>query len=346
MSFKHLSALTIFLVACVDQGTGPSGRAHNADAADVGDASPGRPHDAGSSDAEVLPDGCVVQECDTQGNEHFNPASCACEPCATSDECTDGKVCLNGTGCVECTAEDASACEAHGKLCSSEGTNTCVECNVSTDCKDAGKPVCSNHECAPCTQDSECETRSLICDESGPLKGQCVKCTVDPTDELRCGEFSCNPATNECTDHKRGSVDICEPCFADSECKENHACIPLFFGENSEPQGGYCMRVKSSTCVLPYGASPIKRASLSGAAEKEYCGINESITSCAAIKALEAATSCVGGDPLSCAASGALCQSVNGIDDLCTYACTLSTECPSGAACRGPDSAKYCGGPT
>ena len=302
-----------------------------------------RQEDSESKD-DFLPDGCVRKTCSGFAQEHFSPLTCACEPCARTDECTDGKACLDGVGCVECTNDDTSGCKAQGKVCSSAGTNTCVECNESSDCRDPSRPVCNDHACEPCTQDSECAMRDLICVEAGTLKGQCVACTADATDELRCGEYSCNPATNSCTNHKRGSVRICEPCFADSECEANHACIPLYFGTDKELLGGYCMKLKSSGCTPPYGALPIRRASMHGAAEAEYCGIDEAVTSCAAIQRLEAASSCAGDDASLCAARGARCESVNDEEALCTYACTSSDTCPSGFPCGGPQGARHCGG--
>ena len=39
-------------------------------------------------------------------------------------------------------------------------------------------------------------------------------------DYTDCGDFSCDPATNECTTTMRGTLEACEACVADSECEK------------------------------------------------------------------------------------------------------------------------------
>ena len=348
MRTQHLSILLLTLtVSCIEPDVGPSTEGHTDAAHGDGDGGlDGGPHPDDGGDASVLPDGCVPLACTGLGMEHFNREMCRCEPCDAPSECgQDSPVCFEGHGCVECTHEDPSFCTAQNKVCNSDDSNTCVQCNLSEDCKDPANPVCNDHVCEPCKEDSECSTRGSICDEAGPLKGQCVKCTADADDELRCGAFSCDPAIGTCTETTRGTVKICEPCVADSECMASHKCIPLFFGENMEPQGGFCMKVAESGCSLPYGATPISRESLSGATTAAYCGINEKLTSCSAITALDSGKDCANGDDSLCDARGARCEAVNNIADRCTYSCEFAGECPSGAQCRGPDGEKYCGGP-
>jgi hypothetical protein len=354
MSLKHLSISALLLTACIEQDVGFKRNAQNHDAANSADASiDSSTHDGGDGDGDGdsdsdggdTRDGCAPTDCSAFGNEFLN-AACECEPCHDNGDCEGALVCAPGTGCVACTDSDSSKCDLSTPVCLTGG-NTCVQCNASSDCKDAGNPICGDdHLCRPCADDNDCAPAGLICDEAeGPTKGQCVACTQNASDELRCGDNSCDPATRKCTDTKRATVDICGGCVADSECKPMHACIPLFFGAEMEPQGGHCMKLISEGCAFPYGATPLEKASLSGASEAEYCGINELTTTCAAIKALQDGKGCPGGEAALCEAGGARCEPVNSVAELCTYACALSAECPTGAPCKGPEGAKYCGGP-
>jgi hypothetical protein len=124
----------------------------------------------------------------------------------------------------------------------------------------------------------------------------------------------------------------------------SHRCLPM--SHQSTPLGGYCMKL-AMNCPDGYTAPALRRRSLSGAAEADYCGIVESRTSCDAVRALvELGTTCPDGDAASCNAEGALCEAVNsGATPRCTYACVDPIECPPLTACRGPTDAKYCGGP-
>jgi hypothetical protein len=326
------------------------------------------PADAGSDsgqhtstgDAEVLADGCVVQECDAQGKEHFNPASCACEPCATSDECTDGKVCLKGTGCVECTAEDASACDVQGKLCSSEGTNTCVECNVSTDCKDAGKPVCGNHQCKPCDSSNDCADNKICITDAGPFQGQCVECTADKLDNCAVDDDGkhdvCNAKTLTCeVGVKEQSGTLCgvkdqKPCVSNRECPEGSVCVQEFLGEQTS-DSWYCMPLQSSAllCTQPF-AGQETRPTIDGSSA-DVCSL--ALSTCTA-HAQYRNTPCASdsdpnqGDDSKCG--------LPGIDDgycakgglalgwRCTVKCNNDiVDCPLAAAsCKADSSPNFC----
>ena len=61
------------------------------------------------------------------------------EACAGLDEATP--LCVDDT-CVQCTAEDASACSGTTPLCSAE-SNTCVACSFHEECQAIGSPACN-----------------------------------------------------------------------------------------------------------------------------------------------------------------------------------------------------------
>jgi hypothetical protein len=275
-----------------------------------------------------------------------------CAVCKVDEHCKDilGKpACQADVGCFECSADNKSACGGKKPYCKAGG-NECVECNTAGDCKDAQKPACVSNVCTPCTGDGDC-LGNAVCDESdGPFKGQCVQCTPNPADETaKCGDKSCNPFTRTCTDRKRDDADICQPCLADSECKADHRCIPMDYDgaphkpfEDAVGGGGYCLEIAPG-CTRPYGASPINRASISGASATNYCGVNETKTTCEAIRAFgDACEGESGPDAALCGAEGARCETVNSIANTCTYSCDDQLECGNNRNCIGSD--KYCGG--
>jgi hypothetical protein len=140
------------------------------------------------------------------------------------------------------------------------------------------------------------------------------------------------------------SIDVCGRCVADSECKQDHRCIPMNFGGAS--RGGYCMQRITGGCSRPFGAAPIKRASLSGAAAEAYCGISEDKTSCEAVLALLLGRVCADGQASQCGAEGAVCGNVNhATPPRCSYACETSIDCPANIPCPVSGTDKFCGKP-
>ena len=74
-----------------------------------------------------------------------------CSPCSASVDVTPDEACagLDETtplcvddACVQCTAEDASACVDTTPLCDAE-SNTCVACSFHEECQDIGSPACN-----------------------------------------------------------------------------------------------------------------------------------------------------------------------------------------------------------
>jgi hypothetical protein len=236
------------------------------------------------------------------------------------------------------------SCQGARPVCD-EASKTCVECLQNTDCSHTEASACSaEHTCQPCTANEECAHLELaLCDD-----GACVECTVE-TETEQCGNKSCNPATFECTGTDTNSVPACGACVADSECDEaNHFCVPMvFMGESNGLAEGYCLKNDETPCAsAPFTVPTPERASLSGITDV-FCGINESVTTCTAVRQLldndfseEQCTEATEDD--ACGVPGlmdATCETVNTNPNQCTYNCGAPAQCPSGFACN-----TYCGG--
>ena len=242
-----------------------------------------------------------------------------------------------GTGAGDAPPTCKPACDDPTPLCD-ETTSQCVECLDHSDCTDDATARCDAGVCKPCTESSQCtNSDSPACDAK---TGECVECT--PDDESPCGNKSCNPATKQCTDTTRKSRAACRPCLADSECHENHRCVPMEF--NGEPrEGGYCLKLLSAECERPLMVPSSPRGSLSGAAPAVYCGVAEERTTCEALADLLEDRTC--STKADCGVPGlddARCETVNGGPYRCTYSCDAANQCPNTFACgQSPDD--YCG---
>ena len=165
--------------------------------------------------------------------------------------------CLGGERCVQCTADNTTACDDDAPACDTE-TNTCVECNTSTDCTGDTTPVCDveAHRCVPCTDmdmgacggvTPACDTNNTCtctatsctsataarCDET---TNACVACTAD----TQCAHLAGTPACNEDTG-------ACVPCMPDNEslCGPN-SCNPTTRTCTGTMRGS---RQQCETCV-------------------------------------------------------------------------------------------------
>ena len=242
-------------------------------------------------------------------------SSCPETSTESADAGPEASVCTSNS---ECPEANASRCEV--------AAGTCAACEANADCSHIeGKGVCDN--------------------------GTCVECTLE-TEAERCGDNSCNPATNECTDSPRDSTQICSPCVSDSECDgDDTFCVPMQFSPDGEPLtqlGGFCLREEPDEgCPRPY-SSAISRATLSGVQSKTFCGVAEPLTTCRAVldliedvpKPCSAATDCGLAD-----IDDGLCQQISGsgINTVCTYACDSAAQCPTDKPC--PSGGGYCGEP-
>jgi hypothetical protein len=214
----------------------------------------------------------------------------------------------------------------------------------------------------PCTEQGHCEGIEGIGDgESACADNVCVDCTPETEDNTCVSGLACNPATNGCTDVVVGSLDVCEECVADSQCGEDnapsdaHRCVPMYYPTDPETRfpnsdTGFCLKVfEPGGCVQPYAITIDDRPSLSDPPLRSYCGINEELATCSAVRALETNQSCPGGIDGACPTSG-LCRDVGGLSDRCTYPCGDLVECKAapvpGSTCgsSGSGGDDYCGG--
>jgi hypothetical protein len=272
-----------------------------------------------------------------------------CVECTESPHCEgDTPVCQTPSNtCVECTETEDEACTGDTPHCDPT-TNLCVTCLQNPDCTTPSASRCdSSHTCSPCEDSDDCAhiSEKHVCDA-----GTCVQCTPS-TESSACGQTSCDPATKTCTATARGSVGICLPCLADSECiggnqaDPDQRCVPLLFQDVPRP-GGFCLTRGIRTCSRPY-KTLITAESLSGAEPEIYCGIAQSVTRCEAVldfvnseacpDGLDSQCGCARDEDGNCIESGlgGLCRLVGLDPNRCTYQCGTNDHCPTATVCSG-----------
>ncbi|MBW2381024.1 MAG: hypothetical protein JRG70_15985 [Deltaproteobacteria bacterium] len=183
----------------------------------------------------------------------------------------------------------------------------------------------------------------------------CVECTPD-TETDDCGGKSCDPATFACTETVLASRETCQTCVSDSECKEvGNRCVAMTYQGAPYPdmQTGFCLKTTEGGCEQPYSITLSMRPSLSGPPNDNYCGINEQLATCPAVRALVDNQQCLSGDPQECPQPSGLCEQVGDLQNRCTYPCASVVECLEnnpegrpGSTCgsSGSGSDDYCGG--
>ncbi|NNK09584.1 MAG: hypothetical protein HKP50_19945 [Myxococcales bacterium] len=288
-------------------------------------------------------------------------------PCGTCP--VDQPVCTSALQCVQCTADDDDYCTAQALVCNPE-SSTCVGCSGDADCTEPNAARCSDGMCTACDDRRQCDDVDGLpgilnaCND----EGVCVDCTPESEAETCPDSRACNPRTEECTDVQIGRLEVCEQCVSDSQCgddgdvSEAHRCVPMFYEtqENRFPDGdtGFCLKSieLGGTCVNPFRI-PVTRSSLSGADPDEYCGINEELATCPAVRALIEDQDCnpANGDD-DCPQPSGLCKELPGMTNSCTYLCGDIVECKSppapGSTCDSPGTGgvggsggdDYCGG--
>jgi hypothetical protein len=253
-------------------------------------------------------------------------------------------------------AADASTVSADaGRSCAGDGdcppgaplcdlrTRTCVGCTSSEGCTEPSAARCDSaaRACAPCARHADCAHVPGLPACHG---GTCVACTPD-TEESACGGTSCDLATLTCTGTARGSVGLCRPCRADSECASGPAaggtarCVPITF--KGEARGTVCLLDQSTTGGCPRRYISTRTAvSASGVPGATYCYPTETLTTCEAIADFRATCpeegSC--GDE---ALDDGLCRD-DGAGDRCSYECGGDDDCPSGFKCNSAGVPSYC----
>jgi hypothetical protein len=157
-----------------------------------------------------------------------------------------------------------------------------------------------------------------------------------------------------------GSRDVCQTCVADSECgvdgipSDEYRCVPMFYPEPPtrfpDSDTGFCLKIVGpGGCEQPYAITISDRSSVSDPTLRSYCGINEALATCSAVRALELNETCPSGSDAECPVGG-LCRDVGGLANRCTYRCNTFVECKEapapGSTCgsSGSGGDDYCGG--
>jgi hypothetical protein len=246
-------------------------------------------------------------------------------------------------------------CTDRDQVCDVEN-HECVDCLTDAQCTAPNASRCDldSDECAGCQTNAQCDgVDGLPATDNACNDGVCRECTPETEAETCPADKTCNPKTYQCTGEEAGSLAECDACVADSECgddgapSEAYRCVPLDYeGERfPDTNTGFCLKSieLGGSCSNPYRIVLAKQ-SLSGAGVDDYCGINEDLTTCPAVRALLADTEC---DPSSgdadCPQPAGLCRELPGAVDRCTYRCNSIVECQvPGSTC--PNNDDYCGG--
>lgn len=267
-------------------------------------------------------------ECDGRCLSDNSADSCGtrCEPCPPADG--GDAVCTAGTCDIECL-DPFRKCS--GGDC--PGDRICIECEAHSECQAYDASRCVEGDCVACETSADCAHLDRdVCHD-----GVCVECAIGEAEA--CGDFSCNPATNECTTTTIGSLDWCDSCVADNECPPQARCIPMEYKGTPRP-GGFCLEQADDGCTTRDTVT-VQRESLSGIVGEFYCTIREDLTTCEAVQ--DFGRPCdQDGD---CGVEGTddgKCRMFDG-DEQCTIPCVNSEECVFGTSCVGnPPNASYC----
>ncbi|MBW2507489.1 MAG: hypothetical protein JRE81_02565 [Deltaproteobacteria bacterium] len=275
----------------------------------------------------------------------------------------DRPVCLDDSECVQCTLDEQEYCSARDQVCDTEA-HECVDCLDNAQCTAPTASRCDSdtNECAPCETNADCDgvdglgATGNACDADEV----CVACTPDSEAQTCPDGKSCNPRTNTCTETTIGSRDVCEACVADSECGDDgepsdaYKCVPMYYPDTQtrfpDEETGFCLKTFApGGCEQPFAIQISGRPSLSDLLLGSYCGINESLATCPAVRALVENATCPSGEDAECPTSG-VCRDVGGLPDRCTYFCSDVVECKDapvpGSTCgsSGSGGDDYCGG--
>ncbi|HMA95546.1 MAG TPA: hypothetical protein VKP30_22810 [Polyangiaceae bacterium] len=139
----------------------------------------------------------------------------------------------------------------------------------------------------------------------------------------------------------------------------------MTFGPNHVPRGSYCLPVAANGCEQPFGSTlvmTVTAESASGAPSAEYCGIDQGLVTCEAIRDMQDPSNSIRctnpntnlpddglcgcpRNPItgSCEGpgEGGLCRDINGANR-CTIRCGDGSQCTTGRGCTSKSPA-YCG---
>ncbi len=209
--------------------------------------------------------------------------------------------------------------------------NRCGECLTSAQCPMLNASKCdADNLCVSCGGDSDC---AHLTDTPGCDAGICRECTKDD----HCDGTACDLSTNTCSDQVLGEGDQCEPCLSDAVCKPGSHCIVLSY--KGQRNGQFCLIEKKSApnerCPSREFSQSISRVSVSGHPASVHCGINESITTCSAIRSTGNRECYTQDNIYLCIADeeGGRCHKSTINPWTCSFACDSEHQCWSGYKC-------------
>jgi len=304
--------------------------------------------------------GCVLEDTPVTppGDGGVDGGTCGTIQCPT-----DRPVCTDDLQCVACTADELGYCTGQGLICDTESM-TCIACTLDEECTDPTAARCNDEMCTACDDRRQCDNVDGLpgVDNACNDEGVCVDCTPESETETCPGFNACNPQTEKCTNVQVGRLVVCEECVSDSQCGDDgdesdaFRCVPMYY-PNQETRfpnadAGFCLKSieLGGSCTNPFRI-PLTRTSLSGAEADEYCGINEDLATCPAVRALVDDVDCdPGNGDADCPQPSGLCRELPGMTNNCTYLCSDIVECKSppapGSTCgsSGSGGDDYCGG--
>ena len=185
----------------------------------------------------------------------------------------------------------------------------------------------------------------------GGSGGQVEPACTPQTERSACDAKSCHPVSLVCTSMELATRGPCDTCYSDSNCEApNHRCVKMAYDGNAHPDGmtGFCLPLieeEGADCSPPFVVVLHDQESMSGLPRQSYCGIQQALTTCEAVRAFHTAAVCPTGRDDDCPAGG-ICRPISTRGGQtgfrCTYACVDASECSTQSA--SVNCAGYCGG--
>ena len=325
------------LSGCGDDARRGPGNAGGATAGDVGQVpSGGTPFD----DLDTQGGGTVVIPVDAgepppcggcpEDRPVCNGVTCLCDDssCATGTWC-DGASCQPCTTSEHCT-EACVSCLDLGQVCTADGA-ACVACDEQNPCPGGG--ACEQGACVACSTPERCGASCEPCGGETPAcaGGACVcndeSCPV--------GEFCANGACAACATETHCGFECIDCTATNTPVCTNGQCVCTEDGQcgaGSYCSGGACVTCTANdpdhcgaTCAVCGGSAPVCEGGVCACTTSEDCG--ESYT-------------CIGGGCELCDNAqhcGKTCTSCSGATPECDGAQCVCTEtsCAGGQLCDG-----------
>jgi hypothetical protein len=304
---------------------------------------------AASSVGPVCLAGACKQCADHPDCVDLSKAQCdgnhACVPCDDDVQCA-GRMDDEGDVLAQCVDGECVECESEADCATNEvcDDDACVDCVLSSDCENPTAARCaSDSTCNACEDDADCMhfSDTKACAKAGPRMGQCVECTLERED--LCNGKVCVPTTETCSPSLNvDDLDDCDACQFDSQCESGglaldqrtHRCVPLQW--QGAFRNNYCLKISNgANCTKPWSTEVVGLGSTSGAGAADYCGIEQSLTTCEAVQAFG-----IDCGTVACPAGGQ-CETVGATPSTCTYPCSDTVQCSGSRVCDAPSQA-YC----